>query len=81
MRRLLPSHRCVVPGADRREERFDKIAVGWILREISRYDEAFVRQVIDENLPRFSGESFKNATKHFDRDTQGDYREMQRNAQ
>lgn len=49
----------------RREERFAKTAVGWILREISRYDLPFVRQAIEDNLPFFSAESLKNASKYF----------------
>jgi 3-methyladenine DNA glycosylase AlkD len=47
-----------------REERFAKTAVGWILREISRHDERFVRRVIEENIGQFSAESLKNATKY-----------------
>ncbi|MBL7199317.1 MAG: DNA alkylation repair protein [Anaerolineae bacterium] len=64
----------------RRGERFAKTAVGWILPEISRRDEAFVRRVIDENLSHFTGESLKNATKHFDKDTQRYYRKALRDA-
>jgi len=53
----------------RREERFAKTAVGWILREISKCDDAFVRRIIEENLKHFSAESLKNATSYFSRET------------
>lgn len=48
-----------------RPERFAKTAVGWILREISRHDEAFVRQALEENIQYFTAESLKNVTKYF----------------
>ena len=50
----------------RRPERFAKTAVGWILRDISRQDPAFVERVVEANLPHFSTESLKNALKYFD---------------
>lgn len=49
----------------RREERFAKTAVGWILRDISKHDKSFVSRVIEENIDAFSVESLKNATKYF----------------
>jgi 3-methyladenine DNA glycosylase AlkD len=64
----------------RRQERFAKTAVGWILRDISRYDDAFVRQVIEENIAHFSSESLRNATKYSEKDAQNHYRRMLRNA-
>lgn len=64
-----------------RPERFAKTAVGWILREISRYDESFVRQVLDDNIERFSSESLRNATKYFGANEQKQYRQMLKNAQ
>jgi 3-methyladenine DNA glycosylase AlkD len=51
----------------RRPERFAKTAVGWVLREVSNYDESFVQQVIAANIGHFSPESLKNATKYFNR--------------
>jgi 3-methyladenine DNA glycosylase AlkD len=60
----------------RRPERFAKTAVGWILREVSSYDEPFVRQVIIDNVRHFSAESLKNATKYFSQEEQKYYREM-----
>jgi len=56
----------------RREERFSKTAVGWILREVSRYDPQLVLTFIDTELPHFSTESLKNATKYFDTSLQKD---------
>lgn len=50
----------------RREERFAKTAVGWILRDISKYDKPFVERVVAENLGVFSRESLNNAIKYFD---------------
>lgn len=48
----------------RREERFAKSAVGWILRVISKYDSGTVAAFVDENLPYFSTESIRNALKY-----------------
>lgn len=60
----------------RREERFAKTAVGWILRDISKYDVAFVRRVIEGNIKYFSFESLNNATKYFEKRDQGHYRKL-----
>ena len=57
----------------RREERFAKTAVGWILRDISKHDEPFVRGVIEENIEYFSVESLRNATKYFSQDEKSVY--------
>jgi 3-methyladenine DNA glycosylase AlkD len=48
-----------------RPERFAKTAVGWILRDISRIDEAFVRNFLNTRLENFSTESLNNAVKYF----------------
>lgn len=50
-----------------RPERFAKTSVGWILRDISKHDEAFVQGVIERNLEDFSTEALKNATKYFEK--------------
>jgi len=63
-----------------RPERFAKTAVGWILREISKYDEAFVGQVLESNIQNFSAESLKNATKYLAKEEQKQYQEMRKNA-
>lgn len=48
----------------RRDERFAKTAVGWVLREISKHDLDFVRSFIDSGLAHFSRESLANALKY-----------------
>jgi len=63
-----------------RPERFAKTAVGWVLREISRHDEVFVRRVLEANIQNFSAESLKNAVKYFDKDAQRRYRQLLKNA-
>jgi len=57
----------------RREERFSKTAVGWVLRDISKYDDKFVTSFIDENLEYFSRESMSNALKYFDENKRKEY--------
>ncbi len=47
-----------------KEERFAKTAVGWMLREISKKDEIFVKNFVSENNNYFSNESRKNALKY-----------------
>jgi len=64
----------------RRQERFAKTAVGWILRDISRYDESFIRKVLEGNIQHFSSESIRNATKYLTKESQKHYREMLKNA-
>lgn len=49
-----------------RPERFAKTGVGWILRDISKYDKNFVNEFVEEFLPFFSRESMKNALKYYD---------------
>ena len=50
----------------RREERFAKTAVGWILHDLSKLDETTVRQFVDQNLSFFSVEALNNALKYFE---------------
>ncbi len=59
-----------------RKERFAKTAVGWILREISKYNESFTCQVIKENIQHFTTESLRNATKYFTREQKERYKKM-----
>lgn len=56
----------------RREERFAKTAVGWVLRDVSKHDRGFVERVLEDNLMHFSLESLRNATKYFDKARQQD---------
>ena len=65
----------------KRDERFAKTAVGWILRDISKYDQAFVEGVLRQNIEYFSVESLKNATKDFDPQKQRFYRKLLRESQ
>ena len=57
----------------RREERFAKTTVGWILRDISKQDVPLVRKVIEENIEFFSNESLRNATKYLGKEEQTAY--------
>ena len=57
----------------RREERFAKTAVGWILRDVSKHDRAFVERVINENIGHLSRESLKNATKYLSKEEKAAY--------
>ena len=52
----------------KREERFAKTAVGWILRELSKADKKIVVNFIEENKNYFSKESLKNSIKYFSKD-------------
>lgn len=60
----------------KRDERFAKTAVGWILRDISKYDRAFVGRVIESNAACFSIESLKNATRYFSLKEKNHYRDI-----
>ena len=48
----------------RREERFAKTAVGWILRDISKHDVQFVFEFLDRYLADFTTETINNALKY-----------------
>ena len=56
-----------------REERFSKTAVGWVLREISKYEEQMVFSFIDNHLKSFSRESLGNALKYLDERRKKEY--------
>ncbi len=47
------------------QERFVQTGVGWVLRELSRFDEGPVIGFVEAHLDRFSREGLKNATKYF----------------
>ena len=64
-----------------REERFAKTAVGWILRDISKVDQAFVDRVIRQNIKYFSPESLKNASKYFPPQEKNAYLKLRQDAQ
>ncbi len=48
----------------RREERFAKTAVGWVPRDLSKYDSGKVTAFVDQQLQYFSTESIRNALKY-----------------
>ncbi|HRI48475.1 MAG TPA: DNA alkylation repair protein [Ignavibacteriaceae bacterium] len=48
-----------------REERFCKTAVGWVLREISKFDKKYVMKFLEEHHSHVTLEVKKNATKYF----------------
>lgn len=60
----------------KREERFAKTAVGWILRELSKVDKQIVVDFIAENRQSFSRESHENAIKYFDKNEKKEMREL-----
>jgi 3-methyladenine DNA glycosylase AlkD len=64
----------------KREERFAKTAVGWILREISQYESQFVEEFVSANISCFTAESLRNAIKYFDADEKKAFRKMLRAA-
>lgn len=65
----------------KRDERFAKTSVGWILRDISKYDQSLVEGVLRQHIEHFSVESLKNATKNFSPQDRSFYRNMLREAQ
>ncbi|MDE0481321.1 MAG: DNA alkylation repair protein [Candidatus Poribacteria bacterium] len=60
----------------KREERFAKTAVGWILRELSKVDKQIVVDFIAEYRQYFSRESHENAIKYFDKNEKKKMREL-----
>jgi len=57
----------------RREERFGKTSVGWILHDIYKIDKYFVFDFVDKNLKYFSLESLKNSIKYCDDEVKKSY--------
>jgi 3-methyladenine DNA glycosylase AlkD len=60
----------------KREERFSKTAVGWILREISKHESKLVKQFIERNMSHFSIESLRNALKYSAKDERNHYLDL-----
>ena len=60
----------------KREERFSKTAVGWILREISKHESKLVKQFIERNMSHFSIESLRNALKYSSNDERKHYLDL-----
>ena len=63
----------------KRDERFAKTAVGWILRDISKYDQPLVQEIIMQRIQHFSTESLNNATKHFSPEEKSFFRNLLHN--
>lgn len=49
----------------KREERFCKTAVGWVIREISKFDKSYVVKFLEDHNPHVTSEVKQNATKYF----------------
>jgi 3-methyladenine DNA glycosylase AlkD len=49
----------------KREERFCKTAVGWVLREISKSDKNYVEKFLEVHRQFITPEVIKNSTKYF----------------
>ena len=60
-----PLIRTVCATLIRRPERFAKTGVGWLLRDVSRHDTAFVQAFVASHAASFSLESTRNALKYF----------------
>ncbi len=58
----------------KRDERFAKTAVGWILREMSKADKQAVEMFIKKYAKYFSKESLENAIAYFGKQKKGDLR-------
>ncbi len=50
----------------KRNERFGKTSVGWLLREISRDDKTYVEKFISDQLIYFTKETINNSMKYFE---------------
>jgi 3-methyladenine DNA glycosylase AlkD len=59
----------------RRDERFAKTAVGWLLRELAPHDGEVMARVLEAGLPHFSREALNNALKPLPPDQQQHYRQ------
>jgi 3-methyladenine DNA glycosylase AlkD len=63
-----------------RHERFAKTSVGWVLRDISKHDESFVKSFIEQHLKSFSVESLRNAVKYLAHEEREKYVKMLKTA-
>ena len=50
----------------KREERFGKTSVGWLLRELSRDDQTYVENFVSDQLKYFTKETIHNSMKYFE---------------
>jgi 3-methyladenine DNA glycosylase AlkD len=58
-----------------RSERFCKTAVGWLLRDLAKYDQVLVLNFVKENGHSITREVFNNIFKHLDSNLKSDYKE------
>ena len=57
----------------RREERFARTAVGWVLRQLSEHDSSFVRDVIEQGSSYLTVEGLRNTSKTLPKDERDAY--------
>lgn len=57
----------------RRDERFAKTCVGWMIREVAKADFDSACSFLDSHVEFFSSEALRNATKHFPSDASSPY--------
>ena len=57
----------------KRDERFGKTSVGWLLREISRDDKTYVENFVSEQLKYFTKETINNSMKYFEIEQRKEY--------
>ncbi len=75
-----PDIEAVCSTVIRRDECFAKTSVGWLLRDVSRYDKAFVRGFVERHYLHFSIEAIQKVTKYFSMSETTEYVEMVRRA-
>jgi len=63
----------------RREERFAKTAVAWVLREVSRLNPKYTLKFVNQNLPLFTRETILNSLKYYEPDIKKDYLKQLKN--
>jgi len=64
-----------------RKEKFAKTGVGWVLREISKFDVGYVSNFIEKNIVHFTAESLKNAMKYSEQTKRKNYLNLMYKAQ
>ena len=57
----------------RRNERFSKTAVGWLMREYSKIDEEYTQKFINEHIKYFTRETINNSLKYSSSDIRKKY--------
>ena len=57
----------------KRDDRFAKTSVGWLLREISRNDKIYVEKFINDHIRYFTKETMNNSMKYFEKQQRKSY--------